>query len=128
MTRAQATKMVVLSRGWALLDPPTPSMTDVPRSHWGYRYIETAYSRGIVSRRGNGTFGPEEEITRAELSKILALGLQQGLRPGDPGPKAGPCEYKIVMNENGLPKAVHCHSSRSKTRGASRVRVARPQP
>jgi murein DD-endopeptidase MepM/ murein hydrolase activator NlpD len=90
MTRAQATKMVVLARGWALLDPPTPSMTDVPRSHWGYRYIETAYSRGIVTRRSNGTFGPEEEITRAELSKILSLGLRQGLRPGDPGPKAGP--------------------------------------
>jgi murein DD-endopeptidase MepM/ murein hydrolase activator NlpD len=90
MTRAQATKMVVLSRGWAILNPPNPSFTDVPRAHWGYRYIETAWSRGIVERRGDGTFGPEEEITRAELSRVLALGLQLSLRPGDPGPKAGP--------------------------------------
>ena len=87
VTRAQATKMVVLARGWALRNPATPSFPDVPRSHWGYMFIETAYNRGIVGPKANGSFGPEEEITRAEVAKIAALGLQQGLQPGDPGPK-----------------------------------------
>jgi murein DD-endopeptidase MepM/ murein hydrolase activator NlpD len=88
VTRAQATKMLVIAHGWALLNPTTPSFPDVPRSHWSYQYVETGYSRGIVGPKPNGTFGPDEEIVRAELCKLLALTLQQGLRPGDPGQPA----------------------------------------
>jgi|GEM_PF-3018675 len=90
VTRGQATKMLVIAHGWALLDPATPSFWDVPRSHWSYRYVETAYDRDIVGPKENGSFGPDEVIVRAELCKMLALTLQQGLRPGDPGQPADP--------------------------------------
>ena len=93
VTRAQATKMLVVAHGWALLNPATPSFPDVPRSHWSYQYVETAYSRGIVGPRYDGLFGPDEVIVRAELCKMLALTMQQGLRPGDPGQPAYRVKY-----------------------------------
>jgi len=86
VTRGQATKMLVIAHGWALIDPATPSFPDVPRGHWSYKYVETAFSRGVVSARNDGLFGPDEVIVRAELCKMLALTMQAGLRPEDPGP------------------------------------------
>ncbi len=85
VTRAQAAKMLVVAHGWALINPTTPSFRDVPHSHWAYQYVETAYDRAITGPKNDGSFGPDEVIVRAELCKMLALTMQQGLRPGDPG-------------------------------------------
>jgi hypothetical protein len=80
VTRAQATKMLVLAHGWPLVFPEYPSFSDVPHTHWAYGYVEAAVRRGIVSGRSNGTFGPEEVISRAQLCKMLALTIQQSVR------------------------------------------------
>ena len=77
ITRAQIAKMVVLSKGWPLLDPEVPTFTDVPRGSTFYSYIETAVSRNIVGGYPDGTFHPNYYATRAQLSKMLALALQQ---------------------------------------------------
>lgn len=44
---------------------------DVPADHWGQGYIATAYAAGWVSGYGNGDFGPDNQVTRAEAAKIL---------------------------------------------------------
>jgi hypothetical protein len=59
----------------------TPSagtaFSDVPTSYWGYNAITSLSSKGIVSGYPDGTFKPDNQITRAEFATMLvkALGL-----------------------------------------------------
>jgi hypothetical protein len=70
VTRGQITKIVVLAMGWAL-DCPTQHFSDVPPSHAFYCYVETAYSHGIISGYDDGTFRPQNNATRGQISKIV---------------------------------------------------------
>jgi hypothetical protein len=72
-TRAQFTKMLVLSHHWPLLTPNTPTFTDVPRALWAYSYIETAYAHDVISGYADGTFRPADNVTRGQLAKMLVL-------------------------------------------------------
>lgn len=77
ITRAQIAKIIVGAKGWSLPDPTTPTFSDVPRSSTFYSHIEAAFSHGIISGYNDGTFRPGNNATRAQLSKMLALALQQ---------------------------------------------------
>lgn len=46
------------------------TFSDVPGSHWAYQYIQNLYSKGIVHGYGNGRFGPDNGITKAEVLKM----------------------------------------------------------
>lgn len=46
------------------------TFADVPSNHWAYQYIQNLYSKGIVNGYGNGRFGPDNNITRAEVLKM----------------------------------------------------------
>jgi hypothetical protein len=69
--------MLALAKGWQIVNPGNPTFSDVPSTHWAYGYIETAVSHGIVGGYPDGTFRPDALLTRAQLSKILALTMQQ---------------------------------------------------
>ncbi|MBI4835980.1 MAG: S-layer homology domain-containing protein [Candidatus Abawacabacteria bacterium] len=65
-----------------VINTPTTTFKDVPASYWAYSYIMDLYTRRIVRGYGNGNFGPENSITRAEVVKIavnaaLAKGLHR---------------------------------------------------
>ena len=77
VTRAQLSKMIVLASLWPLLDPPTPSFTDVLPTSPYYTYVETARAHALISGYGDGTFRPNNNATRAQLSKILFIALTQ---------------------------------------------------
>ncbi|MGG4446999.1 S-layer homology domain-containing protein [Brevibacillus porteri] len=49
----------------------TPSFSDVPRSHWAYKEITEMAAKGIIKGYDNGTFRPNNEVTRAEFAKIM---------------------------------------------------------
>jgi len=70
-TRGQLSKIVVIAAGWALLDPPTPTFSDVPYGSKFYQYVETAYSRGIFSGYADGTFRPGNNATRGQIARIV---------------------------------------------------------
>jgi hypothetical protein len=70
-TRGQLTKIVVLGFGLPLYTPPTPTFTDVPTTHTFFQYIETAAHEGLVSGYADGTFRPQNDVTRGQLSKIV---------------------------------------------------------
>jgi hypothetical protein len=72
-TRGQLTKIVVLAEGWQVDCPTTPNFSDVPPTHTFYCYVETAVSHGIISGYADGTFRPENNVTRGQLSKIVVL-------------------------------------------------------
>jgi hypothetical protein len=50
------------------LEPP---YTDVPSSHWAARYIDAVTNAGIMHGYGDGSFHPDEPMTRAELVAVL---------------------------------------------------------
>ena len=72
-TRGQLTKIVVLAKGWAINTQGGPHFTDVPTSNPFYVFVETAFSRGIISGYSDGTFRWGINVTRGQLTKIMVL-------------------------------------------------------
>jgi S-layer homology domain len=79
ITRGQVCKVVALAQAWPIYTPPSPSFSDVPATDPFYRYIETAYYRGIVAGYGCGTgcleFRPGNNATRGQICKIVYLAI-----------------------------------------------------
>jgi hypothetical protein len=70
-TRGQLVKMLVLAEGWTIQAPSTPTFSDVGVSHTFYSYIETAYAQDVVSGYSDGTFRPDDLVTRAQVAKMV---------------------------------------------------------
>ena len=70
-------KILVQSQGWTPVAPTVPSFADVNAGHWAYPWVETLLRRRVVSGYGDGTFRPDQKVTRAQLSKMLYLTLIQ---------------------------------------------------
>ena len=63
------------------------SFTDVPRSHWAYRYVETILHSGVTAGCGASAYCPDTSLTRAEMA-VLLLAASHG--PGwTPPPATG---------------------------------------
>ncbi len=77
VNRGQLCIMITRASGWPLLDPPTPSFTDVARGSWSYQNVETAVAHSIVGGYSDGTFRPANGVTRAELTRFLYRVIQQ---------------------------------------------------
>lgn len=78
VTRAQAAKMILIAIGEPELNKKTATFKDVPKDHWAYGWIEHANSLGIITGYDeDGTFKPDDFLTRAQMSKIIskAFGL-----------------------------------------------------
>jgi len=72
--RAEFAKIICeAKKSWTLLNPGVPSFSDVSQSHWAYQYIETAKAYGAIGGYSDGTFKPENDITRAEIAKMIAV-------------------------------------------------------
>ena len=53
--------------------PDDAVFTDVSPEHWAYSYISELTAKNIISGYQDGTFKPENSITRAELAKLLSI-------------------------------------------------------
>jgi hypothetical protein len=71
VTRGQLCKIVVLARGWPLVNPSTPRFADVPATDPFFLEIETAYDRDIISGYSDNTFRPYNNATRGQISKLV---------------------------------------------------------
>jgi len=72
-TRAQISKVLVMSLSWPLLNPASPSFDDVPPGSTFYQYIETAKAHGAISGYRDGTFRPDNLITRGQIAKMVVM-------------------------------------------------------
>ncbi|MEO6457074.1 MAG: S-layer homology domain-containing protein [Chloroflexia bacterium] len=81
VTRAQVAKMIVLAKLWDSPLPSVPTFSDVSVDHWAFRFVETAYAHGIIGGYADGTYRANLPVTRAQLSKMLALSMQQAGSP-----------------------------------------------
>jgi hypothetical protein len=71
VTRGQLSKIDVVAAGWPLINPTTPTFSDVPVENAFYTYIETAFCHGVISGYSDGTFRPFNNATRGQISKIV---------------------------------------------------------
>jgi hypothetical protein len=73
VTRGQFTKMVVSGFDMQLNPGNTPHFTDVAVGSPFFQYIETAYTGGLISGYGDGTFRPNDNVTRGQASKVVYI-------------------------------------------------------
>lgn len=73
ITRAEALKMMLYAKGLSALDVTGVENTfsDISANDWFYSVVLKGYSMGIISGYPDGTFGPNQPITRAEFTKIF---------------------------------------------------------
>jgi len=86
VTRAEFAKMALLSLGYALEFPETPSFPDLVKEEWYYGYVEGAVKHGLVKGYPDGTFQPQGNITMAEILTVVvrAKGWEEAAPPGPP--------------------------------------------
>lgn len=75
LTRAQLSKLLVTGLGSVddahLLAGYPSRFNDVPKWHWANGFVESLAESGAVQGYPDGTFGPEESVTRAQLAVIF---------------------------------------------------------
>ena len=80
VTRAEMAKIVAVSLSGGV-DPVTGSgsntvkFSDVPTTHWAYKYISFCVQQNIIAGRGDGTFGPEDPVTGSQAAKMFLCAL-----------------------------------------------------
>lgn len=53
------------------------TFTDIPEGHWAKPYIDELTARGIVNGLPNGSYAPDQPMTRAELAVQVAQAFDQ---------------------------------------------------
>jgi len=77
MSRAHFVKMAVDAYKIPLVNPATPTYTDVSASHPQYQWIEAATAAGLTNGVGGGLFKPEDTITREQAAAIIVRWVAQ---------------------------------------------------
>lgn len=74
VTRAE---FAAIASRFEKLTQGSKSFTDVPDTYWAARYIDFAATRGWVTGYSDGTFKPEDPITRAEVAAATCRLLER---------------------------------------------------
>ena len=73
LTRAEAcaitTRMMVES--YEIRKSSVSAFTDVDNTAWYREYVDTAHREGFMNGYGDGTFGPEDDVTYAQFATIV---------------------------------------------------------
>ncbi|MGO4889629.1 S-layer homology domain-containing protein [Anaerobacillus sp. MEB173] len=77
VNRAEAATMIAKAIGLDTKNAPAPNFTDVKKGAWYSGSISSLVKAGIVDGYPDGTFLPEQTITRAALAKMLVEAYAQ---------------------------------------------------
>lgn len=69
---------IILVKGLGLdIESPaaTPTFSDVPTSHYAYKYVEAAVKAGLLKGTGGGQFGLGQNLSRQDMAVIFARAL-----------------------------------------------------
>lgn len=79
LTRGQLAKLLVSGLGHeadaAVLAGAPSRFADVPASHWAAGWVEALAELGVTAGYPDGTFHPDEPLTRAEAAVLLARAI-----------------------------------------------------
>jgi hypothetical protein len=77
--------LLILCLGLFLgLASPAAAFSDVSPGDWAYEAIEELSRRGVVGGFGDGTFGPDRAVTRAQFTAMLARILEVAPAQSEP--------------------------------------------
>ncbi len=125
VTRGQLMKMVVNAAGWAIDTTGGPHFVDVPVGSTFYNYVETGFNHAIVGGYPCGGAGepcpgsyfrPNNNITRSQLAKVIALAqayvLPNPVTPtfADVAPGSTFYQYIEAMAEHSIVSGYPCGS------------------
>ncbi|WP_394141259.1 S-layer homology domain-containing protein [Cytobacillus oceanisediminis] len=71
LTRAHAAILLARALKLNTSNVANPGFTDVPTTHRYYSIIAAVENQGIMNGKGDGTFDPEGNLTRAQMAVIL---------------------------------------------------------
>lgn len=71
VTRAEAASMLAGAAGLGGQAPAAPTFSDVGPGHWAYGKVEADAAAGMIRGYPDGSFRPEEPVTRAEVSALV---------------------------------------------------------
>ena len=104
-------KITVVSENGATTNVYTLTATtaaqfsDVNTGDWFYQNVMDAVAAGIVSGRGDGTFGPNDRITRRDF----AIMVSKLLLDGEDAPEATTTPFSdVAANDYGLNAIAYC--------------------
>jgi hypothetical protein len=84
ITRAHIAVMLVRAREDLNPAGMKSDFSDVPDGYWAEGEIAAAAKAGILDGYGDGRFGPDDNITRAQLSKMVANAFNIKVNTGNP--------------------------------------------
>lgn len=105
ITRAEAATIIVRAKGLedaAAGAKGATQFTDVPASHWASGYINLATQNGIIVGYGDGTFGPEDDVTYEQMVKMIVAAL--GYTPMADKQGGYPTGYLVIASQKGIAK------------------------
>lgn len=96
------TWVVARAPGAALPVVPEPGLAfpDVPSGHTFSQAIGALSAQGVIAGFADGTFGPDQSVTRAQIAKMVVLAL--GLGPSEEGTGL-PATFADVPAADGYP-------------------------
>ncbi|HHX69991.1 MAG TPA: S-layer homology domain-containing protein, partial [Gallicola sp.] len=99
ITRAEFAAVVTraLGLGDSGAEKTPTKFSDVPEEHWASGYVSLASSMGIIVGHGDGTFGPDDEVTYEQAIKMLVCAL--GYEPAAVASGGYPTGYMVVASQ-----------------------------
>ncbi len=64
----------------AFVPPTIPTFDDVKSTHWGYKYVEFAYKKGITTGKSTKIFGVSDPVSYNQISIFLIKALGYDLK------------------------------------------------
>jgi hypothetical protein len=101
VSRAAATKILINAFNIPQVTEAQSNFPDVAKEAWYYPYVTTAYDKSIVSGYENGTFGPDDSVTRAQSAKLIV----NAEKPVTETDKTGESELTVSLNPAQYPAA-----------------------
>ncbi|HKP54928.1 MAG TPA: S-layer homology domain-containing protein [Chloroflexia bacterium] len=71
--RGELMQTVMFAERYAPYNPNDPDLFNDISTHWGRQWINIAAREGIIGGYNDGTFRPENPLTRGQFSKVIAL-------------------------------------------------------
>ncbi len=87
ITRAQFAKVITIALRIPEVKPAAVSFPDVAPDHWAYGYVEAAAKRGLLKGFPDGTFRPDDPVSKTQIVKII--GAENGWTASPPTPSFG---------------------------------------
>ncbi|MEX2416371.1 MAG: S8 family serine peptidase [Paenibacillaceae bacterium] len=74
ITRSEA--IALIAQAFNLRDTAAKNFKDLSSKHWAYDYIRQGVDAGIIAGYEDGTFRPDQAISRAEMAVMIAKALK----------------------------------------------------